>query len=100
MIDTRILISQQIIFNNTGIEWHKLQHPIAEYCSNIAVHCLGKNQFYDTLEPTISTVIDNIHVDIWLKFSTEKLQVEAICIKGKNDNQDIEENSPWGKPIL
>lgn len=83
MIDTRISIAQAIIFNNTGLEWHKLQHPIAEYCSNTAVHCLGKNQFYDTLEPTISTILDEVPVDIWLRFSTEKLQIEAVCIKGK-----------------
>lgn len=91
MIDTRISIGQQIIFNNTGLEWHKLQYPIADYCSTTMVHCIT-TKFYDTLPPRISTVIDGVGIDIWLRFSVEHLHIEAICIKNNAINEaEIEE---------
>lgn len=73
-------ISWNIIFNNTGIDWTKLQYEIKKYAENTVLHCIT-SKYYESQSAPIQCIIDGVEIKMYTRINPEKLNLEVIAIK-------------------
>ena len=77
MINMKTNIAWCIDINNTGIEWHRLQHKIGKIIEEtIFIHTLSTGE----MRSEFSIEIDNKVIDVYLKWDTFNKKIIIGCI--------------------
>lgn len=77
MINIKANVSWSIDINNTGIEWHRLQHKIGKIIEEtIFIHTLSTGE----MRSEFSIEIDNKVIDVYLKWDTFNKKIIIGCI--------------------
>lgn len=85
MINMKTNIAWSIDINNTGIEWHRLQHKIAERIEdNIFIHTLSTGE----MKLAFSIEVDNKVIDVYLKWDTLNRSLRIGCILAFDGSRD------------
>jgi len=64
-----------IIFNNTGIEWHVIQHEAKRWVENQMLHCIPTK--FGT-QPDVSYIYKDTQIALYFRIYENKIQVLAI----------------------
>lgn len=77
MINIKANVSWSIDINNTGIEWHRLQHKIGEVIEKtIFIHTLSTGE----MRSEFSIEVDDKIIDVYLKWDTFNKKIIIGCI--------------------
>ena len=80
-----------IVFNNTGVDWAKLQYKIKEYIEKQTLHCIS-SKYYEGLKAPVQCIVDDTKIKMYFKVNTKDLVIDVIAVKAE-DKLDIEEYS-------
>ncbi len=79
-IDMKIKIEFKFIFNNTGIEQHKLQIDAINHIDKQLLHCMVSN--FKGESDLIIHSAQGVKVDMFFRFNLEASLIEIVALKG------------------
>jgi len=88
MLDTKVHVCWDIIFNNTGIDWTILQPEIVRHIESQTLHCIS-DKFYEEVSGRYC-VTNDIPIVLYYRVNPKELVIEVVVIKQNNINKNDE----------